>query len=157
MNYDTSIILIGNKSGQGENKERRICASLRGERENKSCRQSFRFANWPTLKQTRQSCKRIGASSSLCCPLPLLFSSQLLWSDRSSIKRALTSNVKSASWPRTDGRTDGRLGSVVSYDEDVRKLIHQTVQIRCSVHLSQARGRGAYSLGPWPCLQCQPT
>lgn len=33
MNYDTSIILIGNKSGQGENKERRICASLRGERE----------------------------------------------------------------------------------------------------------------------------
>lgn len=73
--------------------------------------------------------------------LPFLCS-YLLCSDRSSIKRALTSNVKSASWPRTDGRTDGRLGSVVSYDEDVRKLIHQTVQIRCSVHLSQGQGKG---------------
>lgn len=83
--------------------------------------------------------------SKLQCWLPSRCSpilSQLLWPDRSSIKRALTSNVKSASWPRTVGRTDGRLGSVVSYDEDVRKLIHQTVQIRCSVHLTKARGGG---------------
>lgn len=125
-----------------------MCCAQRRERENKSCRQSLRFANWPTLKQTRQSCKRIGASSNAGFPPaapPIL--SQLLWPDRSSIKRALTSNVKSASWPRTVGRTDGRLGSVVSYDEDVRKLIHQTVQIRCSVHLSQARGGGGVLTG----------
>lgn len=126
-----------------------MCCAERRKRENKSCRQSFRFANWPTLKQTRQSCKRIGASYNAGFPLaapPILL--QLLCSDRSSIKRALTSNVKSASWPRTVGRTDGRLGSVVSYDEDVRKLIHQTVQIRCSVHLSQARGGRGTHWGP---------
>lgn len=113
-------------------------------------------ANWSKLQ-----CR---LPSLLSLPFLCLLSSLLLCSDRSSIKRALTSNVKSASWPRTDGRTDGHLGSVVSYDEDVRKLIHQTVQIRCSVHLSHGQGTGGvgvtkrrYSLGPWPCLQCQLT
>lgn len=102
MNYDTSIILIGNKSGQGENKERRICASLI---ENKSCRQSFRFANWPTLKQTRQSCKRIGASSNAGFPLSSLSPSSASYLLCCSALTDLPSNVRSR---QTSNRRRGR-------------------------------------------------
>lgn len=83
--------------------------------------------NWPTLKQTAQSSKRIGTSS-----MPALTDLP------SNVRSRQTSNRRRAQeW--TNGRTNGRrrakalqrAESVVSYDEDVRKLIHQTVQIRC--------------------------
>lgn len=158
MNYDTSIILIGNKSGQGENKERRICASLI---ENKSCRQSFRFANWPTLKQTRQSCKRIGASSNagfLSSPLPLLLSS-LLW----QIFHQTCAHVKRQIGVVAEDRWTYRrtLGKCCELWRGRAQVDPSNCSNPLLSALEPGTGEGGterrYSLGPWPCLQCQLT
>lgn len=121
MNYDTSIILIGNKSGHGDNKEQRICA-LRCE--NKSRRQSFSAQIGQHWNRQRKAPSELEQAQ--CLPW------QIFHQTCAHVKRQIGVVLRDG----LDGRAivepkRCRAESVVSYDEDVRKLIHQTVQIRC--------------------------
>lgn len=129
MNYDTSIILIGNKSGHGDNKERRICALCC---ENKSRRQSFSAQIGQHWNRQRKAPSELEQAQ--CLPW------QIFHQTCAHVKRQIGVVLRDGRTRQTDRRTDGqaivepkrcRAESVVSYDEDVRKLIHQTVQIRC--------------------------